>query len=77
MRSIRSGSPLEGISYALDSAERLGDVLIVVKSHAGPQHARYGGRRLLRKICLVNLLTQPRLRRAIMRSRISNITVRA
>lgn len=74
-----SASSLEGISYALDSAERLGDVLIAGQPNANKRYrsATRGLRlKLLGKIFKAKLLTQPRLRRAIMRSRISDITVR-
>ena len=74
-----SASSLEGISYALDSAELLYQVLLQKREDANRRytHATFRLRlKLLGKIIKARILTQPRLRKAIMRSRISDIRVR-
>ena len=74
-----SASSLEGISYALDSAEMLCQVLLQQRKDANRAYTRatFGLRlKLLGKIIKARILTQPRLRSAIMRSRISDIRVR-
>jgi Dehydrogenases (flavoproteins) len=74
-----SASSLEGISYALDSAELLGDVLMQKVQDANQAYTRATFRlrlKLFGKIIKARTLTQPRLRKAIMRSCISHIHVR-
>ena len=74
-----SASSLEGISYALDSAELLSQVLQGQREDANRAYTRstFSLRlKLLGKIIKARILTQPRLRKAIMRSRISDIRVR-
>lgn len=74
-----SASSLEGISYALDSAELLSQVLQRQYDDANRAYTRatFSLRlKLLGKIMKARILTQPRLRKAIMRSRISDIRVR-
>jgi Dehydrogenases (flavoproteins) len=74
-----SASSLEGISYALDSAELLSQVLQRQCDDANRAYTRatFSLRlKLLGKIMKARILTQPRLRKAIMRSRISDIRVR-
>lgn len=74
-----SASSLEGISYALDSAELLSQILQRQCEDANRAYTRATlslRLKLLGKIMKARILTQPRLRKAIMRSRISDIRVR-
>ncbi|MEB4677050.1 colicin M resistance lipid reductase CbrA [Enterobacteriaceae bacterium G50] len=74
-----SASSLEGISYALDSAELLSQVLQrqCEDTNRAYTRATFSLRlKLLGKMMKARILTQPRLRKAIMRSRISDIRVR-
>lgn len=74
-----SASSLEGISYALDSAALLSQVLLQQEKDANQAYTRSTlslRLKLLVKIIKARILTQPRLRKTIMRSRISDIRVR-